>query len=130
MIEWTNKLSVNHEKIDSQHKTFIMLINKLEDLTKSDNYLENLPILLNEIVEYASLHFKTEEKIMAEINYPGLEKHKEEHEHIKSDIYKECKRVAEMEATTLDVIWLYNYMRDWVKTHILEEDKAYVRYLK
>lgn len=126
MIQWDKRYSVGVEKIDEQHKMFFGLINKLEDLTHHDDFRDELPRLLNEIVEYAALHFRTEEKMMIESKYDGYEDHHAKHEAIKADIYQECKRVVEKEATAMDVIWLYNYMRNWVKNHILEVDMMYV----
>lgn len=130
MIVWDERYSVGVEKIDEQHEMFFGLINKLEDLTANDHFQEELPRLLNEIVEYASLHFKTEEKLMEEIGYDDLEAHKEKHRVIKEDIYHECKRIAEKEATAMDVIWLYNYMNNWIKHHILEVDMMYIEAFK
>lgn len=126
MVNWDKRYSVGLQKIDDQHETFFELINRLEGLTKLDNFLDELPKLLNEIVEYASLHFKTEEKILKEVGYDNFETHHEEHEKIKKDIYMECKRVVEKEATAMDVIWLYNYMMNWIKHHILEVDMLYI----
>jgi len=130
MIQWDKRYSVGVDKIDEQHETFFGLINKLEDLTHHENFLDELPRLLNEIVEYASLHFRTEEKIMLELKYDGYDEHHKEHEAIKSDIYKECKRVVEKEATAMDVMWLYNYMNNWLKHHILDVDMMYVEAFK
>lgn len=130
MIEWQEKFSVNISKIDEQHKTFLELINKLEMLTEQPDFLDTLPILLNEIVEYASLHFKMEEELMEKARFPFLEEHQHQHQKIKDDIYLECKKVIEREPRAMDVIWLYNYMQEWIKIHILEEDMKYVPYLK
>lgn len=125
MIHWDERYSVGHEKIDQQHQMFFDLINRLEELTKHDNFREELPRLLNEIVEYASLHFKTEEGLLLEQGY-DITDHHEKHESIKKDIYQECKRVVEKEASAMDVMWLYNYMNNWIKHHILEVDMTYV----
>ncbi|MBN2797161.1 MAG: hemerythrin family protein [Clostridia bacterium] len=130
MIIWDEKFSVGVEKIDDQHQTFFELINKLESLTHETNFEERLPILLNEIVEYAALHFKTEEKMMEAVQYPDLEQHKIFHQRIKDDIYMECKRIVEREVHAMDIIWLYNYMLDWIKTHIIEEDLKYKPYFQ
>ncbi len=130
MINWDERYSVGHHKIDEQHETFFGLINKLDTLTKSDCFREELPRLLNEIVEYAGLHFKTEEAILKEVNYDDFDTHHKEHESIKHDIYLECKKVVEKEATAMDVMWLYNYMTNWIKHHILEVDMLYMSSIK
>lgn len=130
MIAWNDRYSVKFEKIDDQHKTFFTLINRLEDLTHEKDFMEALPRLLNEIVAYTALHFKTEETLLEKIQYERLNEHHQLHEDIKNDIYKECKRVAEKDATSMDIMWLYNYMMDWIKTHIVEEDMKYVNALQ
>jgi hemerythrin-like metal-binding protein len=130
MISWDEKFSVGVDKIDEQHQTFFDLINKLEALTEERNFEERLPLLLNEIVEYAALHFKTEEAYMENAHYPDLETHKKAHQKIKDDIYYECKKIVERDVQAMDVIWLYNYMRDWIKSHIIEEDLKYKPYFE
>lgn len=130
MIEWKKTYSVSSEVLDNQHKTFFGLLDRLESLTTENNYLEGLPLLLNEIVEYTTLHFKTEEDILEKVNYPELEAHKLVHHQIKKDIYLKCTQVIEKEPTAVDIIWLYNYMKDWIKNHILEEDIKYIPYMK
>lgn len=130
MITWDKRYSVKIKKIDEQHQMFFSLINRLEDLTRQQDFLEALPRLLNEIVEYATLHFKTEEALLKAVNFSQLEEHHQLHETIKKDIYHECKRVVEKDATSMDIIWLYNYMLDWIKSHIIEEDMKYIEALK
>ncbi|MBI9014298.1 MAG: hemerythrin family protein [Clostridiales bacterium] len=130
MIHWDERYSVGLQKIDEQHEMFFGLINRLEELTKLNDFREELPRLLNEIVEYASLHFKTEEAIMKKVNYDDFESHHTQHEKIKKDIYLECKRVVEKDTTAMDVMWLYNYMMNWIKHHILEVDMLYIEALK
>lgn len=130
MIEWKEKYAVGVETLDNQHRIFFSLINKLESLTGHKAYLDELPLILNEIVEYTTLHFNTEESIMEKVAYPKLDDHRHKHNQIKKDIYLKCKKVIEKEPSTMDVIWLYNYMKDWIKSHILEEDAQYKAHMK
>ena len=129
MIEWKEDYAVHIDSIDNQHQMFFDLINRLETLTEHQNYLDELPMLLNEIVEYTTYHFKTEERLMEESDYPDLESHKVLHNQIKKDIYIKCKQVIEKEPTTMDVIWLYNYMKDWIDGHILKDDAKYSHHI-
>jgi len=129
MIKWNECFSVKVETLDEQHKTFFSLINKLEDITNHSDYLDDLPLVLNEIVEYTNLHFKTEEELLSKLDYPKLKDHQDKHRAIKKDIYIKCKQVIEKEPTALDLIWLHNYMSDWLKNHILEEDAQYADYI-
>ena len=129
-IKWEDKYSVKIKKIDDQHQTFFRIINHLEESTKHDNFMDDLPRLINEVVEYCGLHFKTEEEYMGLSNYKNIDNHKLIHNEFEREIRIECSKVLEKEATTLDVMWLYNYLMDWIKKHILEEDHKYIDSLK
>lgn len=129
-IKWEDKYSVKIKKIDDQHQTFFRIINHLEESTKNDDFMDDLPRLVNEVVEYCGLHFKTEEEYMDLSNYKDLDNHKLIHNEFEREIRIECSKVLEKEVTALDVMWLYNYLINWIKKHIIEEDHKYIDALK
>ncbi|MDD3628037.1 MAG: bacteriohemerythrin, partial [bacterium] len=79
LIEWTKELSVNFSTIDSQHKKLIGLINKLHDAMKEGKGSAVLDEVINEMSDYAKIHFETEEKYMEKFKFPELVAHREKH---------------------------------------------------
>lgn len=79
-ITWSKKLSVGMPEIDQQHQKFIGLINRTHNLVKEKAKEKELRQILNELTEYARVHFSTEEKYFKEFHYKYEEEHEEEHE--------------------------------------------------
>lgn len=129
-INWEDKYSVKINKIDDQHQMFFNIINSLETATKQEEFMEDLPRILNEIVEFCGLHFKTEEEILKLANYENYAEHKSIHEKFEKEIRLECSKVLEKDTNISDVMWLYDYLTNWLIDHILEEDHKYIESLK
>ena len=73
-LQWTDKLSVNIEEIDSQHQDLITLINdvfKAVEIGKGDDILGEA---LSELIEFTKIHFATEVRLMKIHDYPDLPK--------------------------------------------------------
>ena len=75
---------------------------------------------LDYLADYTEFHFGEEEKLQEEITYPGVEKHKEEHEKLRQvvrDLYnmleeEEGPSAAFVEAVNKNVVeWLYNHIK-------------------
>ncbi len=83
-LEWNPRFSVKIAEIDQQHKKLIGLINRLhesmqpvsnhDELKTAIKELSTQALVINEMVEYSSYHFFTEEKYMRQYMYPGYEK--------------------------------------------------------
>jgi hemerythrin len=81
---------------------------------------------LRKAVEYAQIHFSTEEKYMQQVNYPDFDAHKKEHEAFVSEVVKQLKSFEE---NRNDPVVLVGFLKDWLFTHIAVSDKKYSPYL-
>jgi len=128
-FQWTQEMSVNHDIIDSQHKQLLNKLNKLLDAIVKDN----AQWLIEEMVEffenYMQEHLQYEEKYLAEINYPDLEAHHNQHLSFKKK-YEEFKsKLDEEEINQSEIVFeIETFMGNWLTQHILQEDKKYAVY--
>ena len=81
--EFDESLVTGNEMIDSQHKELIDKINKLLDSCETSKDKVVSVKTLDYLADYTEFHFGEEEKLQEEITYPGVEKHKEEHEKLR-----------------------------------------------
>ena len=72
--------------IDSHHKELIDRINKLLDSCEQSNEKTAAIKMMDYLADYTDFHFSAEEKLQQEIEYPGFEKHKAQHEAFKNTI--------------------------------------------
>ena len=128
LMSWKDEYSVKHDKIDSQHKKLIELINALHAAMKSGKAKDELGNILAKLADYTVIHFRDEEAVQAEANYPKLEEHKKIHADLVSQVV-DLKEKFDKGAFMLSLETM-TFLKDWLNTHILKEDKAYVSYLK
>lgn len=127
LIEWEDRLSVNIELFDEQHKVLVGLINKLYDSVKAGQVISVLESISTELVNYTVTHFKSEEALFQEHGYPEFEQHKKEHEEF-------TKYVTELKdnlnyGKAFDFPELIKYLMRWLYEHILVTDKKYSVFL-
>ena len=134
LYEWNEKLSVNIESIDSQHKMLLNMINNFyEEIHKihegaSDKTLNDLRAdLIEKMKNYAVDHFRTEEEYFLKYNYPDYENHKKEHDDFALkviDIEERFKKGELILSTELT-----DYLKDWLFDHIQDSDQKYSSFL-
>ncbi len=128
LLEWSDKLSVNIEEIDAQHKKLIDLINKLNDAWKEDFKREDVRSVFMELIEYTKYHFTSEEKYMEENNYPDLEAHKKQHQSFVNKLNKlQSKCSFNSKEAYTDLL---SFLSNWVVVHIMHSDQEYVPYME
>jgi hemerythrin len=114
---WNDAYSCGHDEIDSQHKEFFDKINKLHQCMLDDE-CDPLP-LLDDLIQHTLYHFEYEEKIMDEIRYCDIEKHKKQHQKlvIKLESFKDSTYVNTR-------IELFEFLiTTWLMKHLLVDDR-------
>ena len=126
-IAWDEKYSVNIEVIDEQHKKIIEVLGHLFDEMGKKKSREVLGSILDQMVQYATEHFATEEIFMTQYAFPGYVEHKKEHEAFRAKVAAFLKDfAAEKASLSVDVI---RFLTDWLDYHILDVDKKYGPFL-
>lgn len=123
LIEWNNDLSVGVEKIDSQHKMLIMMINGLNEAMAKGKGRDVLGKIIEGLLSYTQAHFSLEEGFFERTKYPGREPHEQEHENF-------TRKVSEFRdgfnSGKLGVsVEVMNYLSFWLRDHINGTDKKY-----
>lgn len=118
-IEWQERFSLNHNKIDAQHKELFQLANRVSQLDKNTTTKEDLAILFKEFFTYMKEHFTEEEAYMQSIEYPHFAQHKKLHEYIIKDITTTLKEKKTIFALQESMKYIAH---KWLVEHILEND--------
>lgn len=123
LIEWDDNLSVGVQEIDAQHTEMIEILNELHDSLVREQTHDQTTALLYKLVSHTHEHFAAEEAMMAATDYPRLAEHREQHVELIRKIVIYVGRFERGE-TTLNHL-LVDFLRDWLRIHILKDDKAY-----
>ena len=129
LYEWSDRLSIGDDTIDRQHRVLISYINELSEVMEQKNDFGVLiGILLGKLVTYTKVHFLYEEMLFHSNNYPETEEHKKYHESLVQQVDEFYKRFKAGE-TNLDHE-LFQFLMNWLNSHILGSDLAYVEFAK
>ena len=79
-ITWNKEYEISTPEINSQHKEFIVILNKIAKSCIGHVDQQTITSMLAELREYTLSHFEYEEKVMRESNYPKLDNHILNHE--------------------------------------------------
>ena len=123
LMAWKEEFSVSVRLLDQQHKRLIELLNELYEGLKQQRGREVLGAVLFEMIKYAEIHFATEERLMQQHGFPGMEPHKLEHLILTNKVREFYNQYRQGNASTpLDVL---QFLRNWLEHHILGTDKEY-----
>jgi hemerythrin len=122
-ITWSKDFSVKVREIDAQHKTLVEKINQLHQSLLDNKGREAQKIIIEGMVDYANVHFETEEKYMRRLKYPGYQTHKAEHVRFAEKAFELQKRSNDSGfVLTLEIM---SFLKNWLQEHILVIDKEY-----
>lgn len=122
LISLSNEQKVNVPEIDSQHEALVDLINQLHQAMVDGRGREALGRLISALVNHTRSHFAYEEKLMTEYAFPGLGKHREDHDRLLRHIDELARRFEKG-----DLLLSFAVMVDlkaWALVHIEKFDIA------
>jgi len=128
MFEWNQDFSVGVPSIDAQHQTLFAIARELYDAMNAGKGRSVVGRVLDRLVQYTAMHFAHEERLMRQSNYPGLQKHQEEHAGLTIKVleFQRDYRTGNVNLT----VQLLLFLKHWLATHIPESDFAYAPYVK
>ena len=135
-FDWATNMETGDPAIDKQHKQLFKIGRDLEQLIRiqcigvTDKQLLDI---VCELRDYTGYHFYEEERMMQEMNYPGINSHKKFHKRCSEYVVK--LDLPKIKADPLKQLKLMkDEVQDWIMGHVLNEDRdmiaAYQKYLK
>ena len=121
---WKDEYSVNVKEIDDQHKHLVGIINNLADTVSTPNK-EIIENIIDQIIQYKTIHFATEEKYFHKFNYEGTKEHEARHHEFDQKIQEIRDQYNEDPASL--AFALIDYLEDWFVTHLNLADHKYTK---
>ena len=123
MIECNEEHNVDISITDVVQKRFDDILDKFIAAEMHDDDPEKTDEVLQEMMDYAWNHFKTEEAHMQEFKYQDYKRHKEEHLDFVLKTLSYINRVTSGDYQILNEI--REYLKQWLVNHIQGTDKKY-----
>ncbi|MCL2876479.1 MAG: bacteriohemerythrin [Betaproteobacteria bacterium] len=122
-LQWSEPFSVGIPEIDEQHKTLFDLIDKIHTAILHHKGSAACAEVLDELVDYTRIHFGLEQCLMHIAKYPEYEAHCFLHRKLVSEVEALQHKIHSGKAAIS--FELLHFLRTWLTTHILGEDKKY-----
>jgi hemerythrin len=127
LFPWREQYSVHVPQIDDQHRTLIRLINDLHSAMAQGKGRDVMTAILNDLVRYTDSHFASEEGWLERKGYSRLAEHRQIHAELRRQVVELRQKFQTGSlAITMEVM---QFLKNWLRGHILEKDMAYSREL-
>lgn len=123
LLEWKPEYNTGFGEIDRQHRVLVDLINRLHDEMLKGATQQGVAPILRELANYTHTHFNWEEKMLAAEGYQDLAAHAQVHRRMSAKV---DQFADELEAGRIALsVPLMNFLKDWLREHILKTDMKY-----
>ena len=128
-LSWNANFSVCDAALDKQHQKLVDLCSRVAECVNDDQpgSSERFHMVLNDVGDYAFLHFQTEEAFLSRHNYPQLAEHKAEHMGFLSQL---SQFLFAANRGFLDKAGMYRMLSAWLSEHMLGSDMQYRDFLQ
>lgn len=127
------KYSIGIPEMDAQHARWIELIEDFRAVAAGQllepQAFDAAHHALEKLLDYTRQHFASEEKLIAEHGYPGLEQHCKRHRELEADVVRLFDEIRAHKTRTTPL--KFNLLITiWLMEHIMSEDRDYARFLR
>jgi len=129
-IQWRESYAIGIKQIDDQHKQLFDTVDKLFTACSQGKGKEEVGNALKFLEEYTKVHFRDEQQLHAQYNYPERFIHKEVHDNFLKTFTELQNEFNEKGAGVLFVSTVNKLFLDWLIKHIGSMDKAFAAFVK
>jgi hemerythrin len=115
--------NIGIEKLDLQHGMIFELNDKVTNALKNNQDYDVIDEIVQGLIDFTMIHFKTEEDMMHKYHYPFTNIHMLEHKTFYDRTIHFRQEYIEHIPTLADEI--SNYLTSWLNKHIPETDKKF-----
>ena len=123
IMDWSPSFSLGVKSMDDEHKQLISIMNRLHDENARNLPQAELLKIIDELVAFTLKHFADEEKYMADIQFPELDRHKLIHQDLLSKLKTNIQAYRATSGPVPES--LFDFLRIWLSAHIQGVDMKY-----
>ncbi len=127
-FQWSDRFLTGDVEIDHQHKNLFQLANSLsENMNQGEGMRLMTEILFDQLTDYTTYHFGTEEALMAQLKYPELAAHKAMHDKLRDQVVDFRQKFRDGKVEISDALMVF--LRDWLFNHIEKVDTKLAQFI-
>jgi len=129
-IRWDPALVTGVLEIDRQHKEIFARVDALLYAIRGGSSREEVGRLLAFLGDYVITHFRAEEDLMREVEFPGFPTHRAEHQRFVCDLAVLGAEHTRDGASPSLVLRVNSRVSEWLCEHIHRADRELAAYLR
>jgi len=118
-IHWEKQLELGNDLIDTQHRMLVLLCRKLDIAIKTRQPEPTVRRVILELKKFTEFHFISEENLMHEIGYPGVDEHALIHADLLMQLDMMGAKISHHKEFPEDLLYFLN---KWLMQHVVTED--------
>lgn len=129
---WSKEFETDFDKIDTEHKYLVEIINSLgKRLSQANPTFKELEPIFNELFDYTKYHFKNEEALMEQIKIDSrhTKEHISAHKAFITEVTSQYERIDKRNIKE-SAKELLDFLVQWLTFHILGMDKNLTTQIK
>ncbi len=127
MFEWKPAYSVNIGSIDAQHQSLLAIGRELHIAMSTGQSKAVMGKILDRLVQYTTMHFAHEERLLQAHGYPGFAGHKAQHDALAAKVVQfQVDFKAGRAAVSIELL---SFLKNWLVEHIQGSDRKYSPFL-
>lgn len=123
LLTWGYACAVGVRAMDDQHGILMDTLNELRMTAVQGRGREQVCEILGRLVDYTRMHFASEEELMEQTEFPGLEAHRAEHHRLLEELVRAAHQLQYGEKPEFQP--LFCTLRDSYIEHIEGPDREY-----
>ena len=131
-ISWNKSMAIDHSLIDEQHRDLFIHTREFVEAVKTSKNYSQLRNVLEFMDKYIQVHFRTEERLMAQKNYPFLQMQVDQHRRFSryfDGLRNEIKR--NFETNRIFILFRIQVLIvDWLINHTSKLDLHFGKFLR
>jgi len=126
---WNKKYETGNAQVDDEHKQIFILVQDVLDATY-DSEDATIESTMDFLAGYTVDHFKHEESLMAESNYPDMAVHKKQHDDFVAEVLALRNRLVNESDKAKGNSDVTKVVVNWLTDHVLGSDKFMANYYR
>ncbi|MCL2558007.1 MAG: bacteriohemerythrin [Treponema sp.] len=128
-MPWDEQYSIGIGLVDRQHKELLRLTNMLHSACREGSTAAQgaFQSTVHALVDYVQVHFATEEKLMRQFRFTGMEDHLNEHREFVRTVLDKVRVFQKGELFV--PLAFTGFLKEWIIGHIARADKKLGTYI-
>lgn len=124
---WNDAYNTGVKEIDSEHKHLLKIIENIIEVNNGEFTCSVTAGLLDDVLDYARLHFQSEEQLMKQYGYPKIASHKKEHDILITELQSQVRMLKASKGSGAKMLY---FLLQWFLKHMLYTDQEIGHYIQ